>query len=769
MASPFSVFRKKQKLMLAVLALLAILAFVFLPVISDLQYAGSGQTNAVVVKTSAYGELRESEVEALRHQRQKVLVVLGEVMQLSGGSASGVQQFLDVTFGPATEEAVVNTWLLARRAEQMGMVISDETINRFLQGVTQDKVKLASFQAAFKRAGFSDLQFFTAMRDELAAQRLRETFYVSLGGLTPAQRWEYYTRVKQMAKIEAVPVPVARYVDKVADPGDEDLQAFFEQNKEQYPRPDSPEPGFREPQKIAAAYFKADVEKFAAQVTDGEVQQHYEKNKDAYDQLEKKPEANKAGADEGKEATKSAKGTDAKESNETTKEAAKGVSEPGKAKEEPGKSPVEPGKAGAEQKSKETSSLARPSLFRLTAMQKEDKPAAASTPEAGKTDAKEPEPQKTPDATAEKKATEETKAPAEAAEKPAETPAASPEKPAEKAAAPKAGAAAKPALSDTLKNRIRRELAFDKIQGVFDKLRAAMENYRRQWSSYEVARIQAESRKGEEGVTLPKAPAKLDFEKLAKEHAVTAGSTDLVSQWEARQSEIGESLVNGRDPVWHYAFVGMGKLRPEMSIGLKGDLFLFWKTEETKERIPKFSDEGVRERVLHAWKTVHARPLALKQAESLAAEAAKTDKPLKEAFADRPDVQVVEPAAFGWMTFGNVPLGSAPGAARISEVDGIAMAGGDFMRTVFALTPGQTGAQFNGPKTDAYAIRLQEFTPAREVIWKQFEVDDFNKYSPVAQEDQRQVVRAWLESIKKAAGLQWQRNPDRTLESSVEE
>ena len=46
---------------------------------------------------------------------------------------------------------------------------------------------------------------------------------------------------------------------------------------------------------------------------------------------------------------------------------------------------------------------------------------------------------------------------------------------------------------------------------------------------------------------------------------------------------IGRSLVGGRDPVWHYAFLTLARFRAEISTSLKGDLFLFWKTEETKD------------------------------------------------------------------------------------------------------------------------------------------------------------------------------------------
>ena len=199
-----------------------------------------------------------------------------------------------------------------------------------------------------------------------------------------------------------------------------------------------------------------------------------------------------------------------------------------------------------------------------------------------------------------------------------------------------------------------------------------------------------------------------------------------------------------RDPVARYAFLTLAKFQPTESMDLLGDGYLFWKTEETKDRVPAFTDKGVREGVLRAWKMIRARSLALKEADALAAEARQAQKPLKQAVAARPDLRVIMPPAFSWVTFGNMPLGSAPRAARISNVVGVDMAGEEFMRTVFHLEPGQIGVAMNAPKTMAYLIRLDEVKPSQEVLWKEFEVDDFSKYAPAALSDQRQIVGAWL-------------------------
>jgi hypothetical protein len=242
-----------------------------------------------------------------------------------------------------------------------------------------------------------------------------------------------------------------------------------------------------------------------------------------------------------------------------------------------------------------------------------------------------------------------------------------------------------------------------------------------------------------------------------------------MSQWQVQSQSIGMSLAGGRSPVYAYAFQSLAKFHPETSIDMLGDVYLFWKTDETKDLVPKFEDKGVRNEVLRAWKMIQARSLAMKEAESIAAEARKTRKTLKETLADRPGMPIIMPPPFSWMTFGNVPMGSAPNAARNSDVVGVAYAGDDFMRTVFRLEPSQIGTAFNEPKTVAYVIQLDEFTPSHKVLWKEFEVDDFSKYEPAAREDQRQAYQAWLDEIKTSAGLKWERKADQTQESGSRE
>jgi hypothetical protein len=610
-------------------------------------------------------------------------------------------------------------------------------------------------------------------------------FLPSLAATTPAQRWDYFARVKQQATIEAIAVPVAQYLDRIPDPSDDDLKAFFEEYKTKYPRPDLPDPAFRVPQKIALQFFKADHDKLAGTVTDEEINARFEKEKELYDQIEKgstkdtkdtkkedaeekkTPEA-KQDADKIKEPEEK-KPEEAKPEEKKPEEAKPEEKKPEEAKPEEKKpdeaKPEE--KKPEEKKTDDTSARKQTSPFLLTALQ-EEKP--AEKPETPASEAKPAEKPETPAGEAKPAEKPETPAkdeePAEKPETPAkdEKPAEKPETPAndekpaekpdavpkdEKPAEPKAGP------SDRVKRFIREQIADEKVKAVFDGLRDPMEKYRSAWSKYEDAVIK--------GKTATE-PAPLDFEALAKEQGLTAGKTGLISQIDAQNSDIGSSVIEGREPAWLIAFTSLSKYRPEMSRDGQGNYYLFWKTQDEKERVPAFDDQGVRDDVLRTWKTIQARSLAMTEADKLAGEARKSDKFLKQTFADRPDLRVIFPEPFSWMTFGNVPLGSAPSAARLSAVPGIDMPGQEFMRAVFDLQPRQVGTAFNAPKTAAYLVRVTELNPPQGALWAQFEVDDFSKYAPVAQEDQRQIFTAWLDEIKAAAGFKWEKKPGEMIE-----
>ena len=303
--------------------------------------------------------------------------------------------------------------------------------------------------------------------------------------------------MKRFATIEALPLPVANYTGQVADPKEDALKAFFDANKHRLPDPASPEPAFYCPQMVALQYFRADYDKFIARekITDAEIQQEYEKNKEHYDQFLKNSTNQQPAEKEG------TKPSAAKGANPAAKPAAKPADNKTlKPADGAGQTPAKPAKpaaAPAEKKdtkpaenkgSNGTSSLspARP-LSHGAAAAPPVMLAAFAADNAPQPPAKATEPAKSDSAAAKPdEPAPADKAPPAGAEKHAPPAAAKPE-PAKAGLPP----AAKPALPDSLKDTIRRRIAQQRILKLFDGLRVKMDEYSEKWNIYDVERIRS--------------------------------------------------------------------------------------------------------------------------------------------------------------------------------------------------------------------------------------------------------------------------------------
>ena len=741
MASPFRVFRKHQKLMLAGLTILAMFSFVFLGTISDLMGTRQVQ-NPVVVRTSKYGKLTLRDLAIMREDHRFFLQIIAKIYtQALGINPETSLKLVERNFGTISDEDLVNNWLKSQRAEEIGMVISDQTINDFLQIITGGKLAAGDISTIIKQQGLNDHQFFDIVRDELRGVEITQLFKFSLQGITPAERWEYFCQLRKQASVELIPVEVEQFLDQVKDPSEEDLKALFEKDKDKLPNPASPEPGFRTPHKIDVQYFKADFAKFSdpATITDEEFQKAYEKNRAYFDQLEK---------EESKSATPEKKGEQEKEktSEQENKEITpagekpaeqpkaqaadkqKPADQPGVERQKPPKEETkkEDAKKGEAQKS---SALER-TPFSLTAMTEQAEKSAAAEAKTEKPVAE--------GAKVEKPAAEGSKAEKSAANQPAQ-----PEK-AEKA---------NPPLSEKVKQRVRAQVAGGKIQKIFLELQQKMEENGRKWRKYQAEKIHQIN---------AAAPPSLDFEALAKQYGLTAGRTGLISNWEVKKFDIGSSVaMEGLSPFTNAAFKpSLTAYKSEIAQDIEGNAYLYWKIDDAAESAPSWDDKNVRQEVLHAWKLIQARDLARKRAESMAEEPAKTGTTLKGAFSELPPDRIISPPPFSMLTEGSVPRGSSPAPPRLSEVEGVPLVGQDFMRTVFSLEINQTGVAMNLPQTVVYVVQLIKYSPPQDVLWQIFLAEDFSKYSVVAASELQKDQNAWLESLKTSAGLKWETKPE---------
>lgn len=310
MASPFKVFRKHQKLMLAFLGVFVMICFVILPVYMQSMDQPRHVGSTTVATTVKYDNLNRSSISLLRWQRQttiRFLESLARQIVLAEGSPMAIQLAFhhmapSANVSPTSDEALVEKWLLAKHAEELGLAVNDEAVEMFIIDMSQGLVSGEQVQGLLDATGIGVNDLFSALREELLVMRVRRMFSQSLRGApspfsldglptaTPAQRWDYFQRLNRKVTIESLALSVSDFVDDVANPDESTLEAFFDEHKTRLPDPTSPDPGFRVPEKVAVEYLKAQYESLFERAVEAvpqeEVAKYYEEHKEDYKQEE---------------------------------------------------------------------------------------------------------------------------------------------------------------------------------------------------------------------------------------------------------------------------------------------------------------------------------------------------------------------------------------------------------------------------------------------------------------------------------------------------
>jgi hypothetical protein len=787
MASPFRVFRRHQKMMLAVLGILVMFSFVFGGMISQIIGASRVQ-NPVVVSTAQFGDLRQSEIQTLL-QRQRALVNIWQEIFAAAtrkeypkiANQIGPQMFSEGVkriFGGLLQEDVVNEWLAAQYAEQMGIRISDDAIYQFLRDASRDKLSAADYNRILEGFNVTKNYFFDLMHEALARRNLQLLYDASVLAYPPAQRWDFYCRLHQKASIQYVALPVEQFIGRVKqEPTADELEEFFDKHRNQVPRPDSPEPGFTVPKKIDAQYFRANLADFTTPqtVSEEEIQAQYESNPKLYDQLNQEYlfQAETKKAAQKKEAEK--KGSEKKEAE---KKGPTAGSEPAKKPEvkEPAKSPaVNPPPAKKSElpapetppakNSPKTSAVPSGSIrFASLADEKRSDP-PPQTP---------PTPQDSgPGGKGETKKTAAPSAAASPAVKPSAegketkgsaTPAktASPVPPEAKSETPsRPRRELTPEVRDLIRHEVEqkkgRAAAVKKIKKIFEELQEIMKPNGRAWDLYGIDKLKGKN---------PPEPARLDFPALAKKFGCTSADTGLIANWETERWPIAQSLVQSgvtenpdpRGQAFTPFVFSRGTYHIEISATPDGEQwFLFWTIQDqqkySKEHTPEFTDPGIREKALDAWRSVQARSLALQEAERLAGEARKNKESLKT-LAERRGLKVHTPPAFTWYSGGDL---FRRRQLQLGAVEGIPLAGNDFMQAVFSLDKGELGCAMNRPKTETFVVQALDFAPTAKALWDEFSTANFTLYADSAAEDMVRARAAWWKELQNNAGLKWKK------------
>jgi hypothetical protein len=251
---PFAVFRKHQRKLLAVFAILAMLAFVLGDSLSGWvggKGKGPGGGDAVVAELK-WKTIRYSDLNPMRLQRQRANYFVAAVKD---------SQQMANYFGGTTTRDLVDALIYEHEADKLGIPVSAEIAMRFLRSQSGRAVSDRYFEEVFQRSSLADQVTDQQLLLEIANQcRIRTVQTLPLtADATPLDVFDTFKEQQEKVSVYAVPVRVEDYFDKVGTPTDSELQTVFESGKDRLPDPESPLPGFKIPHKTRFEMVIADL------------------------------------------------------------------------------------------------------------------------------------------------------------------------------------------------------------------------------------------------------------------------------------------------------------------------------------------------------------------------------------------------------------------------------------------------------------------------------------------------------------------------------
>lgn len=783
MASPFTIFRKHEKKLIATLAILAMFAFIVvgpgmsIPGLLELFGLRDPAAGGEVFARTSWGTVTRADVANLVARREAA-----NQFVINAQLASGLMPRTPYHFGEPSEQDALYAELVRRKAQELGVRISDDAVRFFIDQITARRLSTEQFEQIRRRIGVGGPTLIDILREELVVLEVMQMVLggwsaVGPSGTTPHELWQNYQKLDSRVSLEIAEVPVEDFTDQVEAPSDEELQGYFEKYKNELPDPTSPEPGFKQPRRVRVEYVMANFDLIAAEieVTDEEVRDFYEKNKDTLYRLPDEPPADEADAatEESKPAEDRADapeqaGDDAPDASQSQAGETEDSQPEATPTEEDGDSAdsgEQPSRDAADEATSEADATAEESPSEPTA--------------SGGQEADEEQPSPSPD---------EAVAPNAAGERDGDSIAVQAE------GAEDGPASADEAVEDTteddgkpryrpldaelasqIHDQLQRQKAREEINERLDSISfEVLEAFGQRYSNWASRKEAYEE--DPEGPAEPPGPEpqRPDLKAVAEERGLEYGLTPPVSPEEAekltglgsarREAFEGPSFVE-------QAFADRPLFSPLRVKELNDNSYLFWVIESTKEHVPEFAD--VRELVLEAWKLESARSAAQARAEELAELARSSDQPLSEALAGQEGIVVTTTPMFSWLRRGMLGADPFNRPVEQSQVPGVDQPGEEFMEATFGLSEGAIDVAPDAPKKHYYVLRAVRREPAGR---EQFRNETFFSLNPSAQptpyeqlaaKGQSEVLRQWLEDLEEEYRVQWvEEKPERLAEAA---
>jgi hypothetical protein len=751
--------RKNGKFIMVVMSIVCMITFVVGAALSDWANSArraAGNPNPIAV-TWVKGKVHDSELELLRRRHIAAYRFLHVVIQtalerggrpvINGRPLTPEQAMQGFEVGipnDTSEEAAIQTMVLAEEGRRMGIVVDNDAVFTYLAQISSPELKQGDWydlaSDVVENMNISVSQLIEHLAYELRAQHVRTLLASGLYSqgmgmpiVPPAEAFDMFSRLNRKLAIEAYPIEVESYLKDIkGEPTNEEVQKLFDEGKYRDPDPSVDEPGFHKPHKLAFKYLRVSfapfLEEAKKQITEEQIEEAYQKDiSQGQHKVQERP-----AEQEKKESTEA---TPEKPADSSSPDATKDSAKP------PAEAPAteKPAASKPEEKQPEEKSGDKGGC-ELT-----DDPPAADKPAESKSDDKPAEP-KAENAPADKPASEKTEATPSADTAAGTAPAKEPKfKPLSE-------------VHDQILTRLAQPIAEEARKQAVAEVTTAVEKYGKALRRYN----DVKSVKKTEDV---QAPPALDLAAIAAKYGFAIDETPLVDRFEIAKYEIGQKVQQidmqalqmfRQIRMLSFADIAFSQdeplYKPEEARSSETDVnYVYFRTAEEKSADVALKD--VRSQVVDFWKKRKAYELALIDAQKLA-DKAKGAGTLADVVPDR--AKLVTPTAFSWVTSGGFGMGQ-PELTTIKEIE---LAGRDFMQGVFALKPGETGTAPNQPHSRVYVVRAVSQEPDDARLQTQFSEMGYNQLVLMLASGERQY--AWYQSLRNVEQeyrVTWQRPP----------
>lgn len=307
---PFETFRRNQRPLLAVFALMAMFAFVVSDSLMNFLSGGPSGANSDEVVVQLYGkDVKASEIGEMASQRAYANDFLARLLLLKLSKAQMGLPPIQNFFGPTDDKSIVDALIMTKEADRLGIPIDTASTQKWLRespvpillqsfGLSGSETTMRTFADRIGSITNADLDltyqsFFAnripdrALMDAIGNQlRILQVQRLGVNAeISPLEVYEEYRKEAEAVSVNAVPFPVDAYLPQVGEPAEADLKALFDKGSQTEPKRTLAAAAFKIPRKVQVEAVSADINaitaKLTAEMKESRVREEYESRKEA--------------------------------------------------------------------------------------------------------------------------------------------------------------------------------------------------------------------------------------------------------------------------------------------------------------------------------------------------------------------------------------------------------------------------------------------------------------------------------------------------------